>query len=155
VDNPGLVPSSAIVQLLNTSSQDHPPNMITSQFQLVFQNNPFLETEIVERRILQLVASSNRELFLHTTQYALADPWPSLGIKSRAEITSTTRFRAITNQAPEFQPPQKAKRSTRESVGRGDIEREGPAGGKKKTTTQFSTDCLRVRKKLHQGERRT
>jgi hypothetical protein len=33
-----------------------------------------------------------------------------LGIKSRAEITSTTRFRAITNQAPEFQPPQKKKK---------------------------------------------
>jgi hypothetical protein len=61
-----------------------------------------------------------------------------LGIKSRAEITSTTRFRAITNQAPEFQPPQKRKKkkkkkTTRERVGgRGNIEREGPAGDKKK-----------------------
>jgi hypothetical protein len=46
VDNPGLVPSSAIVQLLNTPSQDHPPNMITSQFQLVSKTTPFLKQKL-------------------------------------------------------------------------------------------------------------
>lgn len=29
-----------------------------------------------------------------TTQYGLAEPWPSLGIRPRAEVTSTTIFRA-------------------------------------------------------------
>jgi hypothetical protein len=48
VDNPGLVPSSAIVQLLNTPSQDHPPNMITSQFQLVSKTTPFLKQKLLK-----------------------------------------------------------------------------------------------------------
>lgn len=48
VDSPGLVPLSAIVQLLNTPSQDHPPNMITSQFQLVSKTTPFLKQKLLK-----------------------------------------------------------------------------------------------------------
>jgi hypothetical protein len=68
VDNPGLVPLSAIVQLLNTPLPRPSPQHDHLSISAGFQNNPFLETKFVEKRLLQLVAGSNREQFLHTTQ---------------------------------------------------------------------------------------